>query len=34
VGGGSMTLEEFIANYEDIEIQKLMSMDPSASFAS
>lgn len=28
VGGGSMVLEEFIANYEDIEIAKLNQMNP------
>jgi hypothetical protein len=34
VGGGSMMLEEFIANYEDIEIAKLNNMDPSAHLVS
>jgi len=34
VGGGSMMLEEFIANYEDIEIAKLNNMDPSGNIVS
>jgi len=34
VGGGSMMLEEFIANYEDIEIAKLNNMDPTGNIIS
>jgi len=34
VGGGSMMLEEFIANYEDIEIAKLNNMDPNSNIIS
>lgn len=34
VGGGSMMLEEFIANYEDIEIAKLNNMNPSTTVVS
>ena len=34
VGGGSMVLEEFIANYEDIEIAKLNQMNPGGTVVS
>lgn len=34
VGGGSMMLEEFIANYEDIEIAKLNNANPTQNIVS